>query len=142
MHLPGCIFIVGMTILGTFSVTIKQKDQDRCLEGYGQHYVKVTKCVPNSPSQNWTVDGDHFKNQKLQLYLADEVVSEEILQPCEHTPSANGDKEKDKKLTNARKIRIEGHHFKNYKNHCLRFELKRASFTDCNNPEMKEAVVV
>jgi hypothetical protein len=135
MHLSGCIFIVGMTILGTVCFTIKQKDKDLCLDGYEKGRVKIMKCVPNSPSQNWTVDGDFIKNQKLGSCLSDTLIGEGKLQICTTdiaTLNAGND----------RKVRIEGNHLKNYNNRCLRFKGKYASFTDCDDEQMKEAVVV
>jgi hypothetical protein len=135
MHLSGCIFIVGITILGTVCFTIKEKDKDRCLEWDGERNVKIGKCIPNSPSQNWTVDGDFIKNPKSQLCLADGMIDRGKLQICD-----TGIKTLD--AGNVRNIRIEGNHLKNYQNQCLRFDFRHASFTDCEGQNMKEAVVV
>jgi hypothetical protein len=136
MHLSGCIFMVGLTILGTVCFTIKQKDKDRCLAGDGDRSFEITKCDPNSPSQNWTVDGDFIKNQKFGRCLADSMVRRGKLQACCCIPNLD--------RGNDRKVRIEGNHLKNYKNQCLRFEGQYASFTDCDDkdPSLKEAVVV
>jgi hypothetical protein len=136
MHLSGCIFIVGMTILGTVCFTIKEKDKDRCLAGDGDRFFKIMKCDPNSPSQNWTVDGDFIKNQKLGRCLAVSMVGNGKLQVCAGIQSLDGG--------NDRKVRIEGNHLKNYNNQCLRFKGKYASFTDCDDkdPSLKEAVLV
>jgi hypothetical protein len=137
MHLSGCIFIVGITILGTVCFTIKEKDKDLCLEWISHRTIKIKKCIPNSPSQNWTVDGDFIKNPKSELCLADGMIGRGKLQICD-TGSTTLD------AGNVRKIRIEGNHLKNSKNQCLRFEFRYASFTDCDNkdPSLKEAVVV
>jgi hypothetical protein len=135
MHLSGCIFMVGMTILGTVCFTIKQKDKDLCLEWDGERRVIIGKCTPNSPSQNWTVDGDFIKNPKSQLCLADKLIGHGKLQTCATnipTPNAGND----------RKVRIEGNHLKNYNNQCLRFDFRYAFFTDCEGQDLKEAVVV
>jgi hypothetical protein len=135
MHLSGCILIVGLAILGAVSVriTYKGSKQDVCLEGDGNvnHNLKVAKCDPNSTFQNWLVDGDHIKNEKLQqkCLVDDELISGVKLALCEFTQSH--DKKINEKATNARKIRIEGNEVKNYKNQCLHFERSRASFDPC-----------
>jgi hypothetical protein len=135
MHLSGCIFTVGLTILGTVCFTIKEKDQDRCLEWIGERRVKIMKCIPNSPSQNWTVDGDFIQNPKSELCLEDGLIGRGKLQTC-----AIGIPTLDR--GNDRKVRIEGNHLKNYDNQRLCFGSTQATFTNCDNAKMKEAVVV
>jgi hypothetical protein len=140
MHLSGCIFILAMTLLGTFSVTIKMRDGDKCLEGGGKSSFGMMECDPNSPSQKWTVDGDHIKHNKLQLCFADGSLKDGSLVPCEFTPSAN--KSANEIATKDRKMRIEGKILKNYNNHCLRFGLKgRFFWSDCGGHEHNIAIV-
>jgi hypothetical protein len=133
MHLSGCIFTVGITILGTVCFTIKEKDNDRCLEWIGQRMVKLMKCIPNSPSQNWTVDGDFIKNPKSELCLANSLISSGKVQTCA-TDNLNAG--------NDRKVRIEGNHLKNYNNERLCFGSRQATFLNCEGQDRKEAVVV
>jgi hypothetical protein len=133
MHLSGCIFIVGITILGTVCFTIKEKDKDRCLEWIGDRRVKIMKCIPNSPSQNWTVDGDFIQNPKSELCLSNSLISSGKVQTCATDINTGND----------RKMRIEGNHLKNHNNQRLCFGSTQATFTDCDDAKKKvEAVVV
>jgi hypothetical protein len=92
-----------MTILGAFSLTIKQSTKDRCLEGHGKSGVKIPKCDPNSPSKNWIFDCDRLKNEKLQHCIGIDVIKDGKLVPCEFQPTPGY---RDKEKTNMRKVRI------------------------------------
>jgi hypothetical protein len=139
MHLSGCIFIVAMTILGAFSLTIKQSTKDRCLEGFQTNGVRIAKCDPNSASQNWIVDGDRIKNEKLQQCISTDQINNGKLVPCEFKPSSSPKTDKDK--TNMMKVRIEGNELKNFVNKCLYFGLKYGFFYSCDGGDDLAIVV-
>jgi hypothetical protein len=136
MHLSGCIFIVGMALLGAvFSVRIKGRVAtvaNMCLEGYGVSKVRIARCEDNSTSQNWIVDGDHIKNQVQQQCLADRLVPKLLV--CEFTPT--NDKNFNKEVINSMKIRIEGNEVKNYRNNCMYFESSKPSFKRCDGDHL------
>jgi hypothetical protein len=149
MHLPWCIFMVGMAFLGAVSVRIGAKVSkiDKCLTEMGKQAVKIEKC-DNSTSQNWIVDGDHIKNEKLQeqclaIDRESQSVGDAKLSNCEFRPSIDN-KNLNENATNVRKMRIEGIEVKNYRNECLYFGFRRVAFYSCekNDTLYKKAHVV
>jgi hypothetical protein len=140
MHPRWSIFIVVMAILGAVSVRIKDTTKDMCLKesqiGKGAYTVRKAVC-DNSTSQNWIVDGDHIKNEKLQthcLAIDRESVRDVKLINCEFTPSY--DKKMNENATNVRKWRIEGSEVKNYRNECLYFFIAKVVFHSCEQNDM------
>jgi hypothetical protein len=138
MHLSGCILIVGMTILGMSSVTIKHTGKGLCLEGEGEYSIRLAKCVPNSPFQNWIVDGDRIKNEKLGRCLSTTMKIDKLLLRCEVEENSH----KSNAIAN-RKMRIEGNEVKNYYNDCLYFGIVNMYWAKCERKykENEKAIV-
>jgi hypothetical protein len=137
MHLPWSIFTVGMAILGAVSVRIKDPKNGMCLQENGKDATARKGICDNSTSQNWIVDGDHIKNEKLQtqcLAIDRESVRDVKLINCEFTPSHN--QKRNENATNVRKWRIEGNEVKNYRNECLYFFVAKAVFHSCEQNDM------
>jgi hypothetical protein len=120
-----------MTILGISSVTIKSTGGDTCLEGMDPNKVDIAKCVPNAPSQDWIVDGDHIKNKKVGKCIADSKIRDRILLKCEVSVGNENPRRKDSE-TKIRQMRIQGTELRNVMNECLYLGVD-AYFSSCES---------